>query len=172
MQYAFTALLEIYRLYNRLHTSANIYIELIAYIVFVVVPYSTSCTFTETGRFYMKYNQAKMQTLAGIAVLNEKDIPANSITLTTITGNNKEAMRKELFRLRHLGYVNPKYDTSVTLGCSVRYTLTQKGKRVLSELLDRYENGVHLNLKKLPSVVDYSRFELLPGRKEVMELFK
>lgn len=108
-----------------------------------------------------QYNVTKIKILASIDYLESYKLPANSKTISKISGIRQPAVATRLRDMNHLFHV--KYDKKTTDGCKLRYKLNDNGKRRLNMLLDRLEKGYDLKLQKKPEPQDWTGFVLLPG---------
>lgn len=108
-----------------------------------------------------KFNVTKFMILSTISYLNEQNVPANSKTISKLSSIKHSAVMT--FLSEQGGLFNIRYDKKKTDGCLLLYTLNERGKRRLNQLLDRFANGYNLKLRNKPEPYDWSGFVLLPG---------
>lgn len=117
-----------------------------------------------TGQDKHKFNESKLQILLAVDLLASKKMVANSVRIRKLTGLGASNVGTRIRQM--ISYLEPEFDKKRTDGCNIKYKMTKQGRRVLGQLIDRYERGETLNLRKTPVNADYSEFVLLPGLQE------
>ena len=113
------------------------------------------------------YNRRRFQILFTINYLEKLGCTANSNTISRVSGISIKPLSGAIHRMAD-GEILVERDKLNLHGCSYKYKLSAKGKRILGRYNARYQAGYDLRLRrKNPVKVDYSDFELLPGLKEV-----
>lgn len=109
------------------------------------------------------YNYSKLQILSAVSVLAETRIKSNLYTLGYLTGQGRTATKQQLHKLARQNYILADLDAKKECGCMLKYRLTAKGKRCMQAMLDRFEAGQDLNIRKRPNGFDWSGYRLLPN---------
>lgn len=124
-------------------------------------------TIIKRKKKYDRHNYAKFKVLRQCIQMEKDGLIINSVRLSTLLQKPNSNICRILYHLSYkFPYLKEQLDPEKTDGCIKMYSITKQGRSVYTKLINRYNQGLDLNLKrKYPQPVKFEHS--VPASREI-----